>query len=159
MRSNMKPILLAALFVGLVPGAVLAQEQDEVEVEVEVEEITGCTVEVDPAELPAGEAAIHALATLSENLGPLTGFEAPEESGIVIADAANIPRAEMANEGEEEVAPLPIELGAEANVFTVWLSTEEAVPGAFDVRFTTAEGYCGARINVVTAGETGDDGT
>jgi hypothetical protein len=155
MRSNMKPILLAALFVGLVPGAVLAQEQDEVE----VEEITACTVEVDPAELPAGEAAIHVLATLSENLGPLTGFEAPEESGIVIADPADIPRAEMANEGEEEVAPLPIELGAEANVFTVWLSTEEAVAGAFDVRFTTAEGYCDARINVVTAGETEDDGT
>lgn len=154
MRSNVKPFLVAALFVGLVPGAVLAQEQGEAE----VEEITACTVAVEPADLPAGEAAIHVLATLSEDVGPITGFEAPEESGIVIADTKDIPLTEMAEEGEVEKAPKPIELGAEANVFTVWLSTAEAVAGAFDVRFVAGDAYCDARLNVVTEGETQDEG-
>ncbi len=151
MRSNINPLLLSALAVALVPGAVLAQEQGEAQAE---EAVSACTVEVEPADLPAGEAAVHLLVSPSQDVGAIIGFEAPEESGLVIADVKDIPRSEMAAEDEAEAEPKPIELADEANVYTVWLSTADAVAGTFDVRFATTESYCDGRLNVVTEGET-----
>lgn len=180
MRSITKSILFGAIALA-VPAAVVAQEQGEAEVEA-VPAVEACTVTVEPAELPAGEEAVHVLGALSGDFGPVTGFEAPAESGLVIAKAAAIPLDEMAHEvvegveveveeveveeGEvevevevetEELAYAPIVPGAEPNSFAAWLSTEKSLAGAFNVRFTTATGACDATVTVVTAGETEDN--
>lgn len=178
MRSITKSILFGAIALA-VPAAVVAQEQGEAEVEA-VPAVEACTVTLEPAELPAGEEAVHVLGALSGDFGPVTGFEAPAESGLVIAEAAAIPLDEMAHEvveeveeveveveeGEvevevevetEELAYAPIVPGEEPNTFATWLSTEKSLAGAFNVSFTTATGACDATVTVVTAGETEDN--
>ena len=176
MRSITKSILFGALVL-VVPAALAAQEDGEAEVEA-VPTVEACTVTLEPAELPAGEEAVHVQGTLFGGVGPVTGFEAPEESGLAFAEADDIPLDEMANEAVEEVeveveaeaeddevevevdteteelAYAPIEQGDEPNAFSTWLSTEKSLAGAFDVRFTTATGACDATVTVVTAGET-----
>ena len=182
MRST-KSILLGALLV-MAPAAAVAQEQTEEEATPEPA-VEACTVTLQPTDLPAGESAIHVMGTLSGDFGAVTGFSAPAESGIVLADADDIPRAEMANEevegeaeaevegeveeGEaeveaeveadevvevEELGYSAIEMGTEPNTFSLWLSTAEAVAGAFNVTFATGEGACEATVTVVTEGET-----
>jgi len=172
MRSITKSILFGALVL-VVPAALAAQEDGEAEVEA-VPTVEACTVTLEPAELPAGEEAVHVQGTLSGGVGPVTGFEAPEESGLAFAEADDIPLDEMAHEVVEEVeveaeddevevevdteteelAYAPIDQGDEPNAFSTWLSTEKSLAGAFDVRFTTATGACDATVTVVTAGET-----
>lgn len=182
MRSITKSILFGAIALA-VPAAVAAQEQGEPEVDPLVPPVEVCTVTLEPAELPAGEEAVHVMGTLSGDFGPVTGFEAPAESGLVIAEADDIPLDEMANEvveeveeieeieveveeGEveidaevetEELAYAPIEPGAEPNTFAAWLSTEKSLAGAFNVSFTTATAACDATLTVVVAGETEDN--
>lgn len=173
MRSITKSILFGALVLA-VPAALAAQEDGEAEVEA-VPTVEACTVTLEPAELPAGEEAVHVQGTLSGDFGAVTGFEAPEESGLAIAEADDIPLDELANEAveveveaeaeddevevevdteTEELAYAPIEPGVEPNTFSTWLSTEKSLAGAFDVRFTTATGACDATVTVVAAGET-----
>jgi hypothetical protein len=179
MRSN-KFILLGTLFLAL-PAAAVAQQEGEAEVEAEAA-VEACTVTLQPTDLPAGQEAVHVMGTLSGDFGPVTGFEASTESGLAIAEADDIPLDEMANEeveaveeievetdveeGEveveveaetEELEYSPIVAGAEPNTFSLWLSTENAAAGAFDVIFTTAEASCDATVTVVTEGETEDN--
>jgi hypothetical protein len=178
MRST-RSMLFGAVILAL-PAAAVAQQEGEAQAEAEVA-VESCTVTLQPTDLPAGEEAIHVMGTLSGDFGAVTGFEAPAESGITLAETDDIPLDEMANdevevvdeveveaeveEGEveveaeaemetEELEYSAIEAGTEPNTFTVWLSTEAAAAGAFDVSFTTAEAACDATVTVVTEGET-----
>ena len=181
MRST-RLMLFGALVLAL-PAAAVAQQEAEAQAEAEVA-VEACTVSLQPTDLPAGQSAIHVMGTLSGDYGVVTGFEAPAESGITLAEADDIPLDEMANEEVEVVEEVEveaeveedeieveveadvkteeleysaIEAGTEPNSFTLWLSTEEAVAGAFDVVFTTADSACDATVTVVTEGETEDN--
>jgi len=107
-------------------------------------EIMQCAATVTPAELHAGQAAVQITATLSEDVGAIAGFEGPEESGLALADPADIPRAELA--AEEEVQP--IDITAETNIVSLWLTTAETAPGEYEAQLTSEQGSCAVTLTV-----------
>ena len=133
-----------ALTIAFAPQALGAQEQQQ---EMERQ----CTAEVAPEAIQAGAPAVRLIAALSQTIGPVSGLEAPEASGISLASPEDLPRSEMANEGEES-APSPIELTGEQNRLTVWLNTEEANPGTHTVTFKGEAGTCQAQVTVAEPG-------
>jgi hypothetical protein len=124
---------LACVFaVGISP--VSAQEQDAA---------PQCTAEVAPAQIEAGAPAVQLTVALSEDVGEITGLEAPE-SGISVAAPGDLPRTEMA----AETAPQPIALADQGNAWTIWLNTTQAAPGTHEVTFTGTDGTCQAQVTV-----------
>ncbi|NNM32859.1 MAG: hypothetical protein HKO53_07315 [Gemmatimonadetes bacterium] len=128
--------LFAALF-AVTPALVNAQEpaQDEMPV---------CVATIDAEALPAGEASVPAMFTLTENIGEVTAIEAGE-SGLSIADPAEEEATEMATEEAAEAT----EMAAEASITAhIWLSTLEAQAGQFEVHLVGTEGTCAAQVTI-----------
>lgn len=122
---------LAAAVAGLVPNAVSAQE---------------CTAEVSPAAIPAGSAAAQVTLSLSGEVGPITEL-GESDSGITLADPADLPRTDMA----AETAPTPIQMSGQ-NVWQLWLDTREAEAGDHEFEVVGATGTCTATLTIQPAG-------
>lgn len=148
-KESLVSALTLALFLVLAPDGLAAQEQQEQEMEPQ------CTAEVVPQQIQAGHPAVRVALTLSEAIGPVSGLEAPEASGLAVASPEDLPRSEMANEEAEESTPSPIELGAEGNRVTLWLNTAEAVPGTHAVTLTGEQGSCAAEVTVAEGQDAG----
>lgn len=131
--------LLMAVPLALAPAMVSAQEPTE-------EVPPQCTALVEPVEVPAGEAAVQVTAALSEDIGAITEFQGPEDSGLQLANPADIPRVDMANPEEE---PRPIVMTPESNIAALWLSTAEVTPGEFEVQLKSEQGQCTAQLTVI----------
>lgn len=163
--------LALALSIALVPGAADAQEAEaKAEAEVEMEKQETCTVELAPAAVQVGQPAVRLIATLGSDIGDVSDIRASEESGIVLAQPAAIPRTETSREVEVEVeadedeietetkteteveaeAPQPIVMvaGEEQPTATVWLSTENATPGTHVVVLKGESGKCKTEIEI-----------
>ena len=104
-----------------------------------------CTGEVSPAEIPSGESAFRLTVALSSGIGAVTGVDAPEGSGLALAAPESIPRAEMANATEPAK---PIELAADTNTATVWLTTADAKQGEVSLTLRGETGTCSATVTV-----------
>lgn len=102
-----------------------------------------CTAEVAPAQIEAGAPAVQLTVVLSEDVGEITGLEAPQ-SGLAVATPGDLPRTDMA----ADARPEPIKLAEQGNAWTVWLNTTEAQSGTHEVAFTASEGTCRAQITV-----------
>lgn len=129
--------LLLAIPLALAPAAVSAQDP--------AQEAPQCTATVTPTEVEAGSAALQITASLSEDIGPITTFEGPEDSNLELAAPADIPRVEMANPDE---APHPIVMTPETNSVSLWLSTQDVTPGDFEVHLQSEQGVCTAQLTV-----------
>lgn len=144
MRDRTKNILSGflalALSVLLVPGAADAQEQ-------QTPEQGECTVEVTPQPVQSGEAAVSVTARLSQSVGAVEGFEAPDESGLELADANDIQKRSMARE-EGEGEPQPIQMARGDSQVTLWLNTENAESGSYEVTLEGANGVCKGNVSV-----------
>ncbi len=111
--------------------------------EPEAEAAPQCTAEVAPAQIEAGAPAVQLTVALSEDVGEVTGVEAPE-AGISVAAPGDLPRTDMA----AETAPQPIAMADQGNAWTIWLNTTQATPGTHEVTFTGTDGTCQAQITV-----------
>lgn len=165
--------LALALSIALVPGAADAQEAEaKAEAEVKMEKQETCTVELAPAAVQVGQPAVRLIATLGSDIGDVSDIRASEESGIVLAQPAAIPRTETSREVEVEVeadedevetetkvetetevegeAPQPIVMvtGEEQPTATLWLSTENATPGTHVVVLKGESGKCKTEIEI-----------
>lgn len=153
MRKLIESVLPAAAVLALltVPSAVMAQEQAE---EAEQQQ---CTVEIAPPEVATGKTAVQVTAAFSSDIGVVRELDAPEGSGIVLASSEDLALVQMARgeaeEGEEAEQPQPIVMAGGANQATIWLSTQDAQPGAHTVTLKGAKGDCTANIIVIEDGE------
>jgi hypothetical protein len=129
-------ILLLSVPIALTPTMVSAQ-------------IPECTASISPGEIPAGVAAVQITAVLSEDIGMVMTFEAPEDSRLRLADPADIPRMDMANPGE---MPRPMVMTPAMDEVTIWLNTTYVTPGKYDVHFASAGGMCMAALTVTPEG-------
>jgi hypothetical protein len=125
-------ILLLTIPIALTPALVSAQ-------------VPECTAAIDPGEIPTGIAAVQITAVLSEDIGMIRTFEAPEDSGLRLADPADIPRVDMAN---PEELPRPIVMTPSTNEVTIWVNTANVTPGKYDVHFGSSGGLCTAQLTV-----------
>lgn len=141
MRTPFKHTMLStaalALF-AIVPATLTAQE---------AEQQAQCTAEVSSGEIEAGQKAVQVTVALSAPVGSDVEFMAARESGVALANPADIPRSEMA--AEEEEAPQPIQLSAEGgSEATLWLNTENAQPGTYDVALRSGESACAGQLTI-----------
>lgn len=102
-----------------------------------------CSAEVAPAQIEAGAPAVQLTVVLSEDVGEITGLEAPQ-SGLSVAAPGDLPRTDMA----AETRPEPIKMADQGNAWTIWLNTTQAQSGTHEVAFTASEGACRAQITV-----------
>lgn len=106
-----------------------------------------CVDQPMPASLEAGAKAVAVTVQVPNEFGAVTGIEAAEESGIILAEVADLPRTDMAD--QDEVAPRPINMGDAAGMWTVWLNLSEVEPGSYDVTFSSKTSHCTAHLTVV----------
>lgn len=143
-KNTLTACMALALSVMLVPGALEAQEQEVPEQEQQAE----CTVRVAPQSVQTGEAAVSVTAHLSESVGSVEGFEAQGESGLELADPADIPRQDMAREeGEGDPQPIQMSSGEQSQV-TLWLNTQDVESGSYEVILKGANGDCTGNVAV-----------
>jgi hypothetical protein len=109
-----------------------------------------CVGELSPASVQAGVKAVAITVQVTETMGAVTGFEAGEDSGILLAVAADLPKTEMARGTPATPAPAarPINMADAANTWTVWINVAEAEAGTSDVTFTSSSGKCTAHLEV-----------
>lgn len=112
-----------------------------------------CTATITPAQLPAGQAAARLNVSFSEDVGELTRVQA-EDSGIVLAQARDLPRTDLAANAP---TPRPIAMGEQRNSWTVFVNTQNARPGSHGMTFVGANGGCTAQIQI-QAGQQGRQG-
>jgi hypothetical protein len=136
--------LAAALSLAfLVPGSALAQEEPT------PPEPVACTAQPNVEAVAPGQAAALVAFTLSNDIGPVIGIEAPE-SGLVVAAPEDLPRVDMAN---PEETPKPIQMSLEAaNTAIVWLNSTHAQPGVYEVWLVSEAGRCAATVTVAGSG-------
>jgi hypothetical protein len=96
-----------------------------------------------PAEIAAGQEAVRLTVALSAAAGDVTAMESPENSGIVVAAPADLPRVALATD-----VPQPIVAGIGENAWIVWVNTSEADPGTHEVTFVGPQGRCTADLTV-----------
>lgn len=133
--TSLPVALLVATPLALAPNAVSAQD---------VEAPTMCTATVSPAELDAGEAAIHLIASLSEDIGTVTGIVGAE-SGITLTSPDALPRVEMST---DEEATKAIAMAEEGNSAGLWLSTQDSEAGTYQIIIEGENGTCQAEVTV-----------
>lgn len=142
-------LVALALSIALIPASADAQEKQE-EAKAKAQET--CAAEVAPAAVQPGQAAVRVTATLPSDIGAVGEVHAPEESGLALAEPGDIPRKEeMAREGEGEPQtpePVTTATGEGQPVATVWLSTENATPGSYQVALKGENGKCTAALEV-----------
>jgi hypothetical protein len=112
-------------------------------------QIPECTASISPKEIPAGMTAVRITAVFPEDFGMVRTFEAPEDSGLRLANPGDIPRVDMAN---PEEMPRPMVMTPGTNEATIWLNTSYVTPGKYDVHFTSAGGTCMAPLTVTPGG-------
>lgn len=142
MRGFTQRAVPAALLLALplvLAENVSAQEEAATEPE-------ACTAVLTPSHVTSAATPVQISAALSEDIG-FIDFQAPEESGLTVVEPENVPLEEMANEDRDE-APQPIVMAAEANTFLVWLNTENAQAGSYDVVLEGETGKCTTTIQV-----------
>lgn len=149
-------LVALALSIALIPASVDAQEQqqakDQAKEQARAQAQETCAAEVAPAAVQSGQAAVRVTATLPSDIGAVDEVHAPEESGLALAEPGDIPRKdEMAREGEGEPRtpePVTTASGESQPVATVWLSTENATPGSYQVALKGETGKCTAELEV-----------
>lgn len=126
----------------ILPAALLPQTANA-QVEAPEAPMT-CTAETEAVIAP-GEVALSATFVLSEDIGEITGVASPE-SGVVVANPADLPRVDMAN---PEETPAPIEMSAEEeNTVTVWLNSTNAQEGEHEFWLVSDGARCASTITV-----------
>lgn len=142
MRNPAKTSFLAALALVL-PAAFLPQV-GSAQVEEEPEEPLVCTAQTEVTVAP-GQSAVSVTFTLSEDIGPILGVES-SESGLLVADPADLPRVDMAN---PEATPQPIQISNEAeNTVIVWLNSADAQEGTHEFWLVSEGARCASTITV-----------
>lgn len=149
-KNTLSAFLVLALSVLMVPGAAEAQER-------ETPQQGECTVEVTPQPVQSGEAAVSVTARLSESVGTVEDFEVPDESGLELADPNDIQKRSMARE-EGEGEPQPIQMARGDSQVTLWLNTENAESGSYEVTLKGANGECSGNVSVGQGERPGTDG-
>ena len=105
-----------------------------------------CTAQAEPAHVQSGQKAERVSIALSSAVGNVTAFTTENaEAGIRLADAADLPKTEMA---AEEAAPKPIEMAAETDHVTIWLNTENAEAGTYAFTLKGESGACTGSIMI-----------
>ncbi len=133
--TSLPAALLLSLPVALAPNAVSAQEMEAPEM---------CTASVMPLEIATGEVAVHLIATLSEDVGAVTGIQSAE-SGITITSPEELPRAEMATDAD---TPEAIAMTEEGNSVELWLNTANTEAGTYQIMIEGENGHCQAEVTV-----------
>jgi len=131
-------------FLTLLPFALLGLTSESATAQQPEEQLTACNATATPQQVQAGETAAQVSVSLSQPVGQIDEFEAQGDAGLELAEASDLPRTEMAVEGEE---PEPITM-AGANQVTLWLNTEEAQPGSYEFTLSGSEGDCRGTITV-----------
>lgn len=108
-----------------------------------------CSAEIDPAQVSPGESAVQVSITMSMPIGPVTGLEVGEGSGITLSSLRDLPRTDLA---AGDPPRRPIRMGEAPNQWSVWLNLSEAEAGTHEVTFQSAEGQCTASITVASGG-------
>lgn len=129
--------------------APLALTSTDLTAQEEVQEIPACTASVLPVEIPAGQPAFSLSVTLSEPVGLITSFDGGEGSGLKLAAPEDLPRVDMAAEGEP---PRPIEMSNDESRLRLWLNTVDVEPGAYDFALLGSGGECTGTVTVVPEG-------
>ncbi len=105
-----------------------------------------CSATVKPAQVQAGQKAERIAVTLSSAIGEVSAFSTEQaEAGVKLAEQADLPRTEMANEAE---AQKPIEMASENNEVTIWLNTETAEPGTYHFTLQGDSGKCEGSVEI-----------
>lgn len=116
-----------------------------------------CKATFTPAEVQAGQAAVRIDARLSSPIGEVNSLEAPESSGVATASADDLAKmkTEMARPTEEGQKVEPIEMSTDGQSATLWLNTEKAQKGTYQV-VLKAEGAksCIGQFTVKGGGDT-----
>lgn len=108
-----------------------------------------CNAELTPAQVEIGSRAVQLTAKLSENIGPITDFKAPEASGLVLASPTDLPRTDLAA-GAAEARPIKMAEGT--NSWTLYLNTSNAKAGQHEVTLVARDRECKSRLTVRPAG-------
>lgn len=146
-------LLALALSIAVVPATADAQEQ-------ETEAEQACAAELSPQAVEAGQAAVLVKATLSTSVGEVEEIRAPEGSGLALATPGDIPRTDLAREGEEGEEPEPIETASgEKPGAAVWFNTANAEAGSHEVVLVGADGECTGTLTVSEKPETEQPGS
>jgi len=105
-----------------------------------------CSATVKPAQVRAGQKAERVAVTLSSAIGAVSAFSAEQaEAGVKLAEQADLPKTEMANEAEAQKA---IEMANENNQVTIWLNTEKAEPGTYHFTLQGDSGKCEGSVEI-----------
>lgn len=139
MRSLIPAALLAVLPLAVATSAA-AQDTQEAEVQ-------QCTAELSPATIAVASVQ-HFTAQLTEDIGEITGLQAPEDSGLLIATPEEVEMTEMAAEEATEEAAEAIDMAAEGFSATVWLSAKSATAGTYEIVLQGEVGACTAEITI-----------
>jgi hypothetical protein len=110
------------------------------------EAMPACSATVKPAQVRAGLKAERVAVTLSSAIGAVSEFSTEQaEAGVKLAEQADLPRTEMANEAQ---AQKPIEMANEGNQVTIWLNTEAAEPGTYHFTLQGDSGKCEGSVEI-----------
>lgn len=97
-----------------------------------------------------GQQAVALQVQLSGNLRQITDFSADENSGLELASEDDLGRADMAarteEEGQQQKQPISMERGSQTA--TVWINTEDAEQGTYQVSFRGNNSKCDTQIRV-----------
>lgn len=140
MRFETKHFITGVMAIGLValaPGTLAGQEAPA--------QPEQCSADISPATVQAGETATELTAAFSEPLGAIAAIRPDRESGLAVAAPADLPREDMAAEGEE---PRPVQMSSDGTSVSVWLNTETAQPGTHQIAFQGENGECLGEVTV-----------
>lgn len=142
--------LVLALAVAFVPTMLSAQAQDQpaqdqAPPEPAIQQTPQCTMQASPVQVASGEAAVEAAFEISDEFGAISSAEPSPESGLALASGEEIPRADLAA-GDEETEP--VQMSAEGSSATVWLNTEDAEAGTYEIELQGERGSCIANVSV-----------
>lgn len=157
----------ALLALAFVPATASAQQQQQEQDQctVTVHEESGQTAQQDrqeqegqqaerqgQADVPtveSGKAAVTLQVQVSEGLRQITEFAAAEGSGLRLASEDDLSTTDMTRTGDQEQSqPQPISMDEGSRTATVWVNTEEASPGTYQVSFRGGETQCDTQLRV-----------
>lgn len=128
----------------LAPGTADAQEAQPQQ--------SACSAEVAPKTLKAGQSAVQVAAEFSQPVGGITAIRPASESGLNVAAPGDLPKSDMAAEGEQ---PRPVSMANNGTTLEVWLNTESAQPGTYQIAFHGENARCTGEITVEEGGGSG----
>lgn len=102
-----------------------------------------CEAEVAPTPVFAGAPAQRVVVQLSQPIGTVDAFDS--EAALRLSTADELPRSEMAAEGEE---PQPVAMAASGRQVTLWVNTNDAEPGTYGFILQGQDGTCQGELNI-----------